>query len=130
MIEEQSADYSKSVTKIGSNLLVAIPAELTDACIRSIRDAVSKSAYDSAVTGAVLNFAMVTMMDSSIYQEMRKLSAMLSLMGVRVVWAGLGPGVVCALADLGVPLDDKTIATASSLDQGLALVCDQSKGRK
>jgi anti-anti-sigma regulatory factor len=67
---------------------------------------------------------MVTVMDSYTYRSFWQISKSLSLMGVKVVWVGLSPGVVCALIDLNVELDEKTILTALNLEQGLALLSD------
>lgn len=121
-METQYTDHSKSLTRIGNTLIVSFPAELTDDCVRDISEVFAQSAYDSGVTGAILNFARVSMMDSCIFQEVRNISRAVSLMGVRVVWAALGAGVICALVDLGVPLSDRTITTVATLEQGLALL--------
>jgi len=126
MMEKQYTDITKSVTRIGSNLIAALPDEWTDDCIGDIGQALVQSAYDSDVTGAVLNFARVSMMDSCSYQAMLQLSKAITLMGIRVVWTGLSPGVVCALADLGVPLQDKAIVTVASLDQALGFLAQPS----
>ena len=122
MMETQYTDITKAVTRIGSSLIVTLPAEWTDDCIGDIEHALLQGAYGSGITGAILNFAMVGMIDSCIYRAMLKLSKAIGLLGVRVVWAGLSPGVVCALVDLGVPLYDKAIVTVSSLEQGLGFL--------
>lgn len=121
-MEEQHTDLTKAVTRVGSSIVIALPAELTDDRISGLQKVITESAYDFSVTGAILNFARVVMMDSYIFNEMRKISKTIALMGVRVVWAGLNPGVICALVDSGVPLNDKAITAVSSLDQGLALL--------
>ncbi len=129
-METQHTDQSKLLTRIGNTLVVSFPAELTDDCIREISEVFTQSAYDSGVTGAILNFARVCMMDSCIFQEVRNISKAVSLMGVRVVWAALSAGVICALVDLGVPLGDRTITTVATLEQGLALLSGQTRGGK
>ena len=126
MMETQDTDITKSVTRIGGSLIVALPAEWTDDCIGDIEHALLQSAYDAGITGAILNFAKVGMVDSCIYRAIMKLSKAIGLLGVRVVWAGLRPGVVCALVDLGVPLYDKAIVTVSSLEQGLGFLEHQA----
>jgi len=120
-----ASDPFKSVTRIDDCLVVALPAEISDDSMRDIANTVTSRAYDSSVTGAILNFSMLNMIDSYLFGEILKISKAISLMGVRVIWVGLNPGVVCALMDLNVKLQDKAIVTAASLDQGLALLSGQ-----
>ena len=124
MMKGLNTDLFKSVTRIDHCLVIALPTEITDDSIKDIAHTVTTCAYDSSITGAILNFSMTSTMDSYIFSEILKISRSVDLMGVEVVWVGLSPGVVCALVDLNVAFEDKAIRTAPNLDQGLALLAD------
>lgn len=129
MMDERNTDLYTSVTKVDNCLIIALAGEMTDDNIKNILDLVTEKAYRSNVSGVILNFSMVKVMDSYIYRSFRQLSGSLSLLGVRVVWVGLSPGVICSLIDLNMDLDDKNISTALTLEQGLNML-SASKGRR
>ena len=119
-----NTDLFKSVTRIDHCLVITLPAEIMDDSINDIAHTVTTCAYDSNITGAIFNFSMTSTMDSYIFGEILKISRSVDLMGVEVVWAGLSPGVVCALVDLDIAFEDKSIRMAPNLDQGLALLAN------
>jgi rsbT antagonist protein RsbS len=53
----------------------------------------------------ILDCSAVEIVDVDDFERIRKVVAAAALMGVRTVLAGLRPGVVSALVDLGVDLD-------------------------
>jgi rsbT antagonist protein RsbS len=128
-MDEPNADLYTSVTEIDNCLIVALAGEMTDDNIKNILDLVTEKAYRSKVSGVILNFSMVKVMDYYTYRAFRQISGALSLLGVRVVWVGLSPGVVCALIDLNMDLDDKNISMALTLEQGLKML-SASKSKK
>jgi rsbT antagonist protein RsbS len=128
-MDEPNADLYTSVTEIDNCLIVALAGEMTDDNIKNILDLVTEKAYRSKVSGVILNFSMVKVMDYYTYRAFRQISGALSLLGVSVVWVGLSPGVVCALIDLNMDLDDKNISMALTLEQGLKML-SASKSKK
>ena len=79
-------------------------------------------ANKSFIKGAILDFSMVSVLDSYTFMALEKASKAVSLMGVMVVWVGLRPGVVSALMDLNV--DVTHIKAAMNLEQGLKVILD------
>lgn len=92
---------------------------MTDERIHEISDIIIQKAYESDITGAILNFGMVSMVDSHIYRTFEKVSRVLTLFGRKVVWVGLNPGVVCSMIDIGIEPDSSILCTAMTLEQGL-----------
>jgi len=119
-------EYNASITVIEDNLIVVLPAEMTDSCILNSEQMITDKAYQKNIRGAILNFSMVAVMDSYTYQSFERISMALSLMGIQTIWAGLSPGVVLALMLLDVTINPK-IKTAANLENGLALL-NQNKG--
>ncbi len=129
-MESIEHDLSTSVTQINDSLLVSLADEMTDENIAAITDLITTKAYKTNVSGTVLNFTTVTVLDSYLFSAFVTISKTLSLMGVRVVWVGLRPGVVSALVDLNVDMSSLGILTASELKDGLALLSDGRRSQR
>lgn len=114
-------DYNTSVTVIKNNLIVALPAEMTDSCIQNIEKIIIEKAYQKNIQGVLLNFSMVSVMDTYTYQAFENITRVFSLMGIQTVWVGLNPGVVFGLIDLDVAINTK-IKMAINLEIGLTLL--------
>jgi len=70
--------------------------------------------------GTILDFSNISIFDTFIFESFKKISKAIELMGIKVVWLGLKPGVVSALVDLNVESDD--ICIAVNLQYGLDLI--------
>jgi anti-anti-sigma regulatory factor len=119
-------DLNASITQIGRNMIVTLSDNMTDDRIHEISDIIIGSAHKSGARGAILNFGMVSMIDSHIYKTFETTSRVLTLFGVKVVWVGLSPGIVCSMIDLGIEPDDQTLHTALTLEQGLAKLAEMA----
>lgn len=118
-MNDVNLDLSASVTQIGRNMIVTLSDNMTDERIHEIAEIIIRRAYESQIRGVVLNFGMVSMIDTYIYKTFEKVSRALALFGLKVVWVGLSPGVVCAMIDIGIEPDGGIILTAMTLEQGL-----------
>lgn len=114
-------DYNTSITVIKNNLIVALPAEMTDSCIQNIEKMITEKAYQKNIRGVLLNFSMVTVMDTYTYRAFEYITRVFSLMGIQTIWVGLSPGVVFGLIDLDVAINTR-IKTAVNLEIGLTLL--------
>jgi anti-anti-sigma regulatory factor len=113
-------DLNASITEIDRYMIVTLSDNMTDDRLMEISSIIIGKAHARNILGAVLNFGMVSMIDSYIYKVFADTSRALSLFGVRVVWVGLSPGVVCSMIDLNIELDSATVQTALNLEQGLS----------
>lgn len=113
--------YNTSITVIDDSFIVSLPAEMTDEIIKKIETMVTAKAYRYHLNGGILNFSMVTVMDTYTFHAFKRLTDIFYLMGIHTVWVGLRPGVVSGLMDLNVDVSSK-IKMASNLETGLALI--------
>ena len=129
-MEVIETDLSTSVTQINDNLLVSLTNEMTDTNIGTITDLITTRAYQTDVNGTILNFTAVTVLDSFTFIAFEKISKALLLMGIKVIWVGLSPGVVSALMDLNIELHSFGLCTAIDLNSGLKLLSDFKGNQK
>ena len=121
-MKELDDDFDVSITIIKNNIIVSLGGEMTDQQIAAIRDRVATKAYDITINGAILDFSMVTVIDTYTFKAFEEMTKVLLLMGVKSVWVGLRPGVVWALMDLTSNHNFANICVAVNLEQGLAML--------
>ena len=113
---------STSISEIYDKLIVSLSGELTDEEVLGITHHVLKNAYEKNFKGVIFNFAAVQELDSFSYYAFEKNAKALVLMGVKVVWIGLKPGLVIGFMDLNIELDTQMINTALNLEDGLKIL--------
>lgn len=116
-----------SVTVVDKCLIVTLPNDITDDDIKISSSSILARASRSYIKGTILDFSMVYVLDSYSFKALEKVSRAISLMGVMVVWIGLGPGVVSSLMDLNV--DVSHIKAAVDLEQGLKMILNSGNSR-
>ncbi len=121
-------ELEKSLTTISDCLIISLSAELADEDLAYLSERAPQKAAKYNTTCALLNFSRVSTMDASAFLILSQLSGVLKLMGLNIMWAGLTPGVVCAMADLNLEIDEKIISTALDMNTGLAML-SAFKGR-
>ncbi len=99
-----------------ASIQVALDAEVLDA----FRKELLALLHRSGAQGVILDLAGVEVLDREDFDELRKTMQMASLMGGRCLLAGLRPGVVSALVDLGV--DTRGVTAAANLDDAFHLM--------
>lgn len=115
------ADYRTAITVIENSFIVALPAEMTNESIVNIEKMITEKAYQTNINGVILNFSMVTVIDTYTYQAFERITNVFALMGIQTIWVGLQPGVVFGLIDLDVVINPK-IKITKNLENGLALL--------
>ncbi len=125
-MDENESFLRTSVTEISSSLIVAIADEMSDEDLSAFASVITTQSNQLHIKGVILNFSMVQMLDTFSMRMLHDVSKALQLMGVKVVWVGLKPGVVISLIDLGIDFDTVTIQTALNLEQGLELLAQES----
>lgn len=111
-----------SVTVVDGCLIITLPNDMTDYEMEIGSSGVFMKINNSSIKGAILDLSMVSMLDSYSFKLLDKASKAISLMGVTVIWVGLRPGIVSALLDLNV--DVNNIKAAMNLEQGLKMISD------
>lgn len=111
-----------SVTIVQGCLILTLPNDMTDDELKIGSNKIIIRVYNSSIKGAILDFNMVSALDSYSFEVLKETSKAISLMGVMVVWSGIRPGVVSALLDLNV--DVSAIKVAMNLEQALRMISD------
>jgi len=109
-----------SVTVVDGCLIVTLPNDITDNDMEIGGKMILMRADRSSIKGVILDFSMISVIDSYTFSIFEKISKSLLFMGVAVIWIGLKPGVVSALVDLNV--DISRITAAVNLEEALNMI--------
>ena len=115
-------NISTSITESNKNIIVSLSGDIFDDELEKVKESVLYRAFKKDLNGAVFDFSAIRVVDSFTYGGLVNTSKALELLGLKVVWAGLSPGVVSALIDLNVDTDNGSILTAVNLEEGLILL--------
>jgi rsbT antagonist protein RsbS len=105
-----------------SCVVASIQVDLDAEVLDSFRKDLLALIHGSGAQGVILDLAGVEVLDREDFDELRKTMQMASLMGGRCLLAGLRPGVVSALVDLGV--DTGGVTAVANLDEAFRLMED------
>jgi rsbT antagonist protein RsbS len=103
-------------------IVATMRADLTHGALEQLRTDLLECVRDTGARRIVLDASAVELMDTEDFRALERTVAAAALMGARTVVAGLQPGVVSALVELG--LDGGTLETALDLDDGFARLDD------
>lgn len=109
-----------SVTIVNGCLIVTLPNDITDSDMEIGSKMILMRADRLSIKGVILDFSMISVIDSYTFSTFEKISKSLLFMGVTVIWIGLKPGVVSALVDLNV--DVSRITAAVNLEEALNMI--------
>lgn len=123
MIVKETSDIS--ITKIDDKLIVSLNSDMDDRDMERLIGIITKRVYKSEICGVILNFSMVKLMNSYIYNVFKRISDAIELMGANVVWVGLRPGVVVSLMDLELVSHADQIRTGMNIEDGLRILSEE-----
>ncbi|MGI6284433.1 STAS domain-containing protein [Neomoorella humiferrea] len=112
------------IIAIGKFLLVPIQIDLDDSTVGLLQQQILKEIEKTRAQAVIIDVRMVDVVDSYISYTISETAAMARLMGCRTVLCGLQPPVALTLAQMGVMLQDITIAR--DLEHALLLADSQS----
>ena len=107
-------------------VVASVQVDLEDEVLRRFQTDLLEYVHTANASGVIIDLSGVEIMDADDWEALRRTLAMAKLMGARSVVAGLRPGVVSALIELGV--DAEGIETVHSLDEGLELFAQPEDG--
>ncbi len=99
-------------------LIVQAPEDFSDESLGAVKSRVLNKVHSSSVRGVLVDVSPLKMLDSVSYNLLAEMARTVTLLGAKVIFAGLQPGVVSTLIDLNVDCDD--ILTAVDVDAALA----------
>ena len=103
-----------------NSIVASIQVDLSDELLRLFREDLLRLLQSSEAEGIILDFSGVEIIDAEDWAAIRRTMTMANLMGTRSIVAGLRPGVVSALVELEVDVED--IDAALNLDEALKLM--------
>lgn len=109
----------------GDIVIASVQADLSDDVLAEFRHELLETISRSNASGVLIDLSGVEIIDAGDFAALRATLDMASLMGARTVIAGMQPGVVASLIDLGV--DSQGLAAVLNLEEGLAQFAHTSK---
>jgi len=101
-------------------VIASIQIDLTDETLRQFRKDLLARLESSRAVGVILDLSGVDIMDLEDFEALRQTMKMAAIMGARTVIAGLQPGVVSSLIELGA--DVEGIHAVLNLDDAFRLM--------
>jgi anti-anti-sigma regulatory factor len=111
-----------SLNTIEKKLILSIPCEISDHGINQMFSMVLERAHQKTIRGVILDFAIVEMIDTFMYEKFLMLTQALYLMGIDVYWVELKPPIVATLMDKQISLEKSNIKTATNIEKAMLLL--------
>jgi rsbT antagonist protein RsbS len=108
-------------------VVASIQVDLSDEVLLLFKRELLELLHSTGARGVVLDVSGVELMDIEDFESLHKVMAMGELMGARCLLAGLRPGVVSALVDMGV--DTGGIEAVLNLDEAFRVLGDSGHDR-
>jgi rsbT antagonist protein RsbS len=104
-------------------LVASIQVDLDEAVLARFRDELLQKVHATAPRAVVLDVSGVDTLDSAEFASLRRLIAMVTIMGTRSILVGMQPGVVSALVEVNADVDG--LVTAIDMDAAFQLLEEQ-----
>ena len=101
-------------------IIASIQVDLTEDVNSAFRTEILEYIRENGATGVILDVSGVDIMDLDDFESLRKTLNMVEVMGAKPVLAGLKPGVVSSLIELGA--ETQGIHAAFNLDEAFLLL--------
>jgi rsbT antagonist protein RsbS len=109
-------------------VVASIQVELTDEMLQQFRADLLGRIRDSAASGVIFDVSGLEIMDREDFRALRQIMSMAKMMGARSIIAGLRPGIVASLVELGADVDG--VEAVIDLDDALQLMEPQPTDRQ
>lgn len=115
------------ILKQGDYLVASIQSAVVDADLVQLREDLAKHVGDFRSRGVIVDVTVIDVMDSFTLRILLDIAHVSKLRGAEAVIVGIQPEVAFAMVQLGLRLNG--VATALDLEEGLAFLDQQTKGR-
>ncbi len=115
------------ILKQGQYLIATFQAELSDADLLRLRDALVAQVGKFRSRGVIVDVTVLDVMDSFASRTLRDIAHMIRLRGAETVIVGFQPEVAFAMVQLGLTLEG--VPTALDLEEGLLYLNQKTKVR-
>src|SRR6516164_984067 len=114
------------ILRIGQTLLASIQVELHDTVVDAFQSDILEKIEKTGAQGLIIDISALETVDSYVARMLANTAKMAKLMGTETVIVGMRPAVAATLVRMGYFMEG--IQTALSLEEGLQLQMNQSKG--
>ena len=115
-------DKTKKISDVGAHvnncLVITVEDEIDDEAFDHFCTNILRKLEKKELGAAILDFTKVTMLDGFRFLKLSHLTKAMQLMGIKVVWSQLSPGVVSCIMDFG--MDATGIQFSSTVESGLS----------
>lgn len=87
-------------------LVVSLQGDMSGDDLQRMRNDLLAYVAVKRPDGVIMDASAIQMMDTVEWNDLKKTMAMASLMGPSIVLAGMNPGIVASLVELGAELED------------------------
>ena len=101
-------------------VVASIQVDLSEEVLAVFKDEMLRLLHQSGARGVILDVSGVELMDLEDFDALHRAMSMAELMGARCLLAGLRPGVVSALVDIGV--DARGVEAVLNLDEAFRVI--------
>lgn len=123
-MEDLNDNLNTSTTIVNECLIITLPNDIIDEEVEMGFNSILMLVEKYSVKGVILNLSMISSLDTYFFNLLERMAKTISLMGPKVVWVGLRPGVVSALIDLNI--DMRKIKAACDLEQGISMILNNN----
>ena len=110
--------------QVSRNVVVAsVQTDLDEGVLSRLREDVLGRLHQTGSSGVILDLSGMATLDSHEFAGLRRIIAMIKIMGAQAVLVGLKPGIVSALIETGADVDG--LHAAINLDAAFALLQPQ-----
>lgn len=106
--------------KVAGVIVAPLPDPVHDGFLEELRHAILDYMHHNAISGLILDLSGVELLDQHDFEEIRKVSECVVLMGAPVVLAAMKPGVAAGLTMLDV--DDAWAVSSMSVESAMELL--------
>lgn len=85
---------SVTSTRVGNNLVVALPSDLTDSTMEQVRTVALEHVHCEPTQAVIFECSAVHYMDRQEFEQLCALFRVVSVLGSQACLVGLGPGIV------------------------------------
>ncbi len=123
-MEEREHEKTFKGSFVQNCYVISIYDNMEDKTIETICQNTVSIAHARKVSGVIFNFINVAIIDTYTINLFIKTTKVIRLLGLRVVWTGLNPGVVSSLLDFNIDLD--SIAISHDIQHGIDIINEKA----
>ncbi len=112
-----------AINMVDNCLIVSLNGDIDEAEMLLIQKEILDNIKDLSAKNVLVDLSALQIIDTQVFSSLKNTAVMIAILGAKVVFAGIQPGVASTLVDLDV--DFGTIVTSVTMNDGLELLKSQ-----